>query len=90
MNFARFDATLERRIAEVNAKIDRVAAELNAKIDQRIAELRAELRITIAELEAKMERRFTEQNRWLVGTFATMILGFAGLGLGMIGLWLRR
>ncbi|HTR78901.1 MAG TPA: hypothetical protein VMH39_12350 [Gemmatimonadaceae bacterium] len=39
---------------------------------------------------AKMDRRFTEQNRWLVGTFATMILGFTGLGLGMIGLWLRR
>lgn len=66
LNFARFDAKLEQRIAEVNAKIDRVAAEL-----------RAELGIKISELDAKMERRFGEQSRWLIVTWVTVVLGIA-------------
>jgi hypothetical protein len=54
LNFARFDAKLEQRIAqsearmerrlsELDAKIDRVEAKLSARIDRGLAELRAEM-----------------------------------------------
>jgi hypothetical protein len=42
LNFARFDAKLEQRVAELYArldtKIDRVAAELNATLERRLGE----------------------------------------------------
>jgi len=86
LNFARFDAKLEQRMAEMNAKLEQRMAEMNAKIDRGLAELRADLSIKIAELEAKMERRFGdmerrlgEQTRWLFITWVTLVLGIAGL-----------
>src|ERR1043166_8084023 len=39
LNFTRFDAKLEQRVAEINANIEQRTAELNAKM----ADLRAEL-----------------------------------------------
>ena len=42
LNFARFDAKLEQRLAELHAKldskIDRVAADLNATLERRLGE----------------------------------------------------
>ena len=76
LNFARFDAKLEQRVAELHAKldakIDRVAAELNAKID-RVA----------AELKETLERRLGEQVRWLFVAWASLLIP-------IIGLWVRR
>jgi hypothetical protein len=46
LNFARFDAKLEQRVAQ-----------LDAKIEQRIAELRAELRAELATLEGRLLAR---------------------------------
>ena len=40
LNFARFDAKLEQRLAEQEANWDRRFAELDVKWEQRIAELR--------------------------------------------------
>jgi hypothetical protein len=72
LNFARFDAKLEQRIAELRAEFNTKIAELNAKIDT-----------GLAQLDAKMERRFSEQLRWLFAGWVTIILA-------MIGLWARR
>ena len=47
LNFARFDAKLEQRVAQ-----------LDAKIEQRVAELRAEFREGLATLEGRMVARF--------------------------------
>ena len=58
LNFARFDAKLEQRIAQsearLNAKIDRVEAQLNAKIDRVAAELDAKIDRGLAELRADL------------------------------------
>ena len=53
LNFARFDAKLEQRVAELDAKIDKRIAELDAKIERLIAELRAELHQQIAEVRGE-------------------------------------
>jgi len=68
LNFARFDAKLEQRIAEVHAKIDMVAARLDAKID-RVA----------AEVIALVERRLGEQARWLFAAWLSLLIPIIGL-----------
>jgi hypothetical protein len=62
LNFARFDAKLEQRLAESRVEL----------ID-RIAGLRVELIDRMGALEAKLERRLGEQSRWLVGIWITVI-----------------
>jgi hypothetical protein len=37
-NFARFDAKLEQRLAELSARIDGVAADLHAVLERRLGE----------------------------------------------------
>jgi hypothetical protein len=68
VNFARFDAKLEQRVAELDAKIDLRVGELNAKLEQRVAELRAEVLTALHATEVRLIR-------WMflfwVGTLAT-------------------
>src|ERR671910_2037715 len=45
LNFARFDAKLEQRLAELRAELRQEIAELRAELRTEIAEFRAELRI---------------------------------------------
>src|SRR5437764_13655148 len=40
LNFGRFDAKLEQRVAELDAKIEQRYPQLEAKVDQRMAEPR--------------------------------------------------
>jgi len=82
LNFARFDAKLEQRVAELDAKINRVAVELNAKIDRVAAELRAEMQIGFARMDrrsAEMESRMTRRmfGFWIAqaATTAALVLG---------------
>jgi hypothetical protein len=75
LNFARFDAKLEQRLAELHArldaKIDRVAAEANARMDA-----------MVADLHAVLERRLGEQTRWLFVAWASLLIP-------IMGLWIR-
>jgi DNA repair exonuclease SbcCD ATPase subunit len=83
LNFVRFDAKLEQRIAQLEAKLEQRFAQLDAKIDRCIAELRAELLGEIAKLDAKLERRLGEQTRWLVGIWLTVVLA-------AVAIWIRK
>jgi hypothetical protein len=82
LNFARFDAKLEQRAAELNVRIDKVAVELNARIDKVAAELHAKIDQRMAELAALLERRLGEQTRWLFVAWASLLIP-------IIGLWMR-
>ena len=90
LNFARFDARLEQRVADTNARIDKLAAELsaridtvaaglNAKIDTVAGELNARMDQVAADLTATLERRLGEQNRWLFAAWASLLLAITGL-----------
>jgi len=86
-NFARFDAKLEQRLAEfhakLDAKLDRVtAAEMFAQLGARITESEARMDAKLADLRAVLERRLGEQTRWLVVTWATLLIP-------IVGLWFR-
>jgi DNA anti-recombination protein RmuC len=66
LNFARFDAKLDQRVAELHAKldakIDRLAAELNGKIDRVAAELNGKIDWVSGELNGKIDRVSGELN----------------------------
>ncbi len=75
LNFARFDAKLEQRLAEFALKLEQRLAGFELKLEQRLAVI--EQRVT--RIETTMERRFAEQTRWIVGLWATTMLAIVGL-----------
>ena len=86
LNFARFDAKLEQRIAEVEAKMSQRFADFEIKFEKRLADFEVKIEKRLAEfekrisgLEATMERRFAEQTRWIFGLWATTMLAIIGL-----------
>ncbi len=56
LNFARFDAKLEQRIAELRSTLREELVELRATLRQEIAELRTELKGEIAGLRTALKR----------------------------------
>jgi len=100
LNVARFDAKLERRLAELRAELRGEIAELRAEMRGEIAGLRAEMRGEIAGLRAKMrtgfqdlraevnpalERVRAELLRWMFGFWVSTLIGIAGLLIALRG-----
>ena len=78
LNFARFDAKLEQRLAELRAEFRQTTAELRAELRQEIAEFRLEVR-------TELQRMRIEILRWMFGFWATTLLTLAGLMIGLRG-----
>jgi hypothetical protein len=83
-NFARFDAKLEQRLAQVQTHLE---SRIDRKLDSEVAthafaQLNSRLDRIVAEWDAKLERRLGEQTRWLLLAWGTL---FAAI----IGLWVR-
>ena len=60
LNFARFDAKLEQRIAQVEAKIEQRFAQFEIKFEQRLAQFEIKFEQRLAWLDAKWEKRFAQ------------------------------
>ena len=60
LNFARFDAKLGERLAELDAKWGTRWSALDSKLEQRLAELRSEMEARFARADAKLEQRIME------------------------------
>jgi len=82
LNFSRFDAKLEQRLAELDAKWGTRWTELDAKLERQLAELRAELKTELAGVKSGL--------RWMLAFWAPTALAVMGTGAGMISLLLRR
>jgi DNA anti-recombination protein RmuC len=89
LNFARFDAKLEQRLAELRAELRQDIAELRAELRTEIAKLRTELRTEIAglrvEFRTELQQVRTELLRWMFGFWVTTLLGIAGLLIALRG-----
>ena|SRR5688572_16092359 len=88
VNYARFEAKLEQRIAELRseliARIDGIQLRLDGKLDTAVAEhafaqLNARIDRVVAEVDAKLERRLGEQTRWMLLAWGTVLAGVIGL-----------
>ena len=82
LNFSRFDAKLEQRLAELDAKWGGRWTELDAKLEQRLAELRAELVRELADVKSGL--------KWMLVVWAPTAVAVIGSGAGVVSLLLRR
>jgi hypothetical protein len=85
LNFARFEAKLEQRLAELGAALHQEMAELRA--DLRL-EFRTELqhvRADVQQVRTEVERVRTELLRWMFGFWVTTLIGIAGLLIALRG-----
>jgi hypothetical protein len=78
LNFARFDAKLEQRLAELRAELRQEIAELRADLRAEIAGLRVEFRTDLHQVR-------TELLHWMFGFWVTTLLGIAGLLIALRG-----
>ena len=78
LNYARFDAKLEQRIAELRSTLREEMAELRSDLRSEIAALGAKLgeRTTALELRVASER--VSLIRWMAGLWAAQITLFVG------------
>ena len=60
LNYARFDAKLEQRLAELRAELRQEIADLRAALREEMSELRAELRREITEFKAELRQDMAE------------------------------
>ena len=77
LNFARFDAKLEQRIAELRAEFRQEIARLESSLNQSIAELRIEFHTGLAALETKLIR-------WMFVFWAGSTLTILGMMLALL------
>jgi hypothetical protein len=89
LNFTRFDAKLEQRLAELRSELVTGIARLEANLEPRFAALEARsalldesLKGSLSAFEARVERRLGEQTRWLLAAWGALLAG-------VIGLWFR-
>ncbi len=104
LNFARFDAKLEQRLATLDATWGGRWTQLDAKLEQRLAELDATWGGRWTQLDAKLEQRLAELRvelvkelagvksglKWMLAFWAPTALAVIGTGAGVLSLLLRR
>ena len=84
LNFARFDAKLEQRIAQSEARMERRLSELDAKIDRVEAQLNAKIDRVAAELNAKIDRGLADLRADLLKWMFLFWLGTVGPILALL------
>lgn len=94
LNFSRFDAKLEQRLAESDAKWERRFADFDTKWERRFAEFDTKWERRLAEVRNDMIERFAQlESRltWRMFAFwAPTALAVIGTGAGVVSLLLRR
>jgi len=76
LNFARFDAKLEQRVAGLEAKLEQRMAGLESRLEQRIASVESKIDRRISELETKLIYR-------MFAFWAGTVIPLAGLILAL-------
>jgi hypothetical protein len=79
LNFARFDAKPEQRLAELSARFD-------IKLAQQVAELRSEMREGFARVDQRLAELETRLTKRLFGFWIAQAATTVGLVLGVVKL----
>ena len=93
LNFGRFDAKLEQRLAELDAKWGGRWTELDAKWDGRWTQLDAKLEQRLAELRTELVKELADVKsglKWMLAFWAPTALAVIGTSAGVLSLLLRR
>ena len=81
LNFARFDAKLEQRVAELRAEFKQELSALRTEVKQELAALRADLRTEFHEGQAALEAKLI---RWMFVFWAGSTLTILGTMLALL------
>jgi hypothetical protein len=84
LNFSRFDAKLEQRLAQSDAKWEQRLAQLDAKWEQRLAQLDAKWEQRLAALRDELHAQGKMLLRWMVGLWITAIGTLGGLIVALL------
>jgi hypothetical protein len=76
LNFARFDAKLEQRLAELRGEL---LVELRTGMQQ----VRTEMQQVRTELRTQLQEVRVELLRWMFGFWVTTLIGIAGLAIAL-------
>jgi len=87
LNFARFDAKLEQRLAELDARWGSKWSALDAKVEQQLTKLKAEIQTQLAQGLAGVETRLVS---WLFKFWVPTAVGIVATGIGVVAILLRR
>ena len=93
LNFSRFDAKLEQRLAELDAKWGSRWTQLDAKLEQRLAELDARWETRFSALRSELAQQLADVKagvKWMLVFWAPTALAVIGTGAGVLSLLLRR
>ncbi|MGE0553881.1 MAG: hypothetical protein AB7R55_10675 [Gemmatimonadales bacterium] len=82
LNFGRFDAKLEQRLAELRAELRTELRTELARIEVKIGQLEARIDERAASITASVEQRLAVQGRWLIA-------GWVSILAAVIGLWAK-
>jgi hypothetical protein len=63
LNYARFEAKLEQRIAEVRADLVVLESRLGSELDTKLAALEGRMEVKLAALEGRMDARSWRRSR---------------------------
>ena len=85
LNFARFDARLEQRLAELRAELRQELAELRTGLHTEIAGLRLEFRTDLPQIRTELQQVRTELLRWMFGFWVSTLIAIAGLLIALRG-----
>ncbi|HMC55395.1 MAG TPA: hypothetical protein VKH19_09510 [Gemmatimonadaceae bacterium] len=74
LNFARFDAKMEQRLAQLEAKLEQRVTQSESALQERFVRLESRVDVGLAEIN----RRLDMQNRLLLAGWGTLIAAVIG------------
>jgi hypothetical protein len=86
LNFARFDAKLEQRVAALDAKIEQRAAEVRAEMQAGFARVDAQFLAADAKLEQRLAQMESRLTRRMFGFWIAQAGTTVGLVFGVVKL----
>ena len=72
LNFARFDAKLEQRVAELDAKLEKCIGEVKSELHEAVARLRE-------EFAEKLQAQTSKLVLWMLGIWIAAVPTLAGV-----------
>ena len=79
LNFARFDAKLEQRLAELRAELRQEIAEVRLQFRTELQQVRTE----VQQVRTEVQGVRTELVRWMFGFWVTTLLTLAGMMISL-------
>lgn len=86
LNYARFDAKLEQRIAELRAEMHAGFARLEARFDTKLGGLGVGIDTTLARMDTKLAQMETRLTKRMFGFWIAQAATTAGLVFGVLKL----